>query len=166
MIWLKTLLFTVIAPGTVTVLMPSLILSSKWNNTTPFLDAFRFFGLAPLLIGAGIYFWCAYDFATKGRGTPAPVDPPKQLVRNGLYGFTRNPMYAGIILILFGEAIFFASAILLIYAVVVFIGFNGFILLYEEPTLRRLFGESYLKYCAEVPRWILKQKQNQSGEYE
>jgi len=156
MIWLKTLLFTIIAPGTVTVLLPYLILLSKWNKAIPFLGALRFFGLAPLLIGFGIYLWCAYDFAAKGRGTPAPVDPPKQLVRSGLYRFTRNPMYVGIILILLGEAIFFASAILLLYAVAVFIGFNGFILFYEEPTLRRLFGESYLRYCAEVPRWLPK----------
>lgn len=158
MIWLKTLLFTIIAPGTVTVLMPRLILSSKWNNTIPFLGAFRFFGLAPLFIGFGIYLWCAYDFAAKGRGTPAPIDPPKQLVRSGLYRFTRNPMYVGIILILLGEAGFFARAALFFYAATVFIGFNGFILFYEEPTLRRLFGESYSRYCAEVPRWILKRK--------
>jgi len=158
MIWLKTLLFTIIAPGTVTVLLPYLILSSKWNKAIPFPGALRFFGLVPLLIGFGIYLWCAYDFAAKGRGTPAPLDPPKQLVRSGLYRFTRNPMYVGIILILLGETIYFASAALFFYAIAVFLGFNGFILFYEEPALRRLFGESYLRYCAEVPRWILKQK--------
>jgi protein-S-isoprenylcysteine O-methyltransferase Ste14 len=158
MIWLKTLLFTLIAPGTVTVLLPYWILSSKGEGTIPFLGALRFWGLAPLLIGFGIYLWCAYDFAAKGRGTPAPIDPPKQLVRSGLYRFTRNPMYVGIILILLGEAVFFASAALLLYAGVVFLGFNTFILFYEEPALRRLFGESYLRYCAEVPRWIVKSK--------
>jgi len=158
MIWLKTLLFTIIAPGTVTVLLPYLLLSSRRAAETPTLGALRLLGFAPLLIGLSIYLWCAYDFAAKGHGTPAPVDPPKQLVRSGLYRFTRNPMYVGIILILLGEAIFFAGAALFFYAATVFIGFNGFILFYEEPTLRRLFGESYLRYCSEVPRWMLKQK--------
>jgi len=156
MIWLKTLLFTIIAPGTVTVLLPYLMLSSRRIAETPSREALRFLGFAPLLIGLSIYLWCAYDFAAKGRGTPAPIDPPKQLVRSGLYHFTRNPMYVGIILILLGEAIFFASTALFFYAAAVFIGFNGFILFYEEPALRRLFGESYERYCAEVPRWLLK----------
>jgi protein-S-isoprenylcysteine O-methyltransferase Ste14 len=163
MIWLKTLLFTIIAPGAVTVLLPYWILSSKWNEAIALPGALRFFGLAPLLIGFGIYLWCAYDFAAKGRGTPAPIDPPKQLVRSGLYRFTRNPMYVGVVLILLGEAVFFSSAALFFYAAVVFIGFNGFILFYEEPTLRRLFGESYSRYCAEVPRWIFKRKQKKEG---
>lgn len=156
MIWLKTLLFTFIAPGTVTVLLPYLLLSSGQGGNSPEWGMLRFFGLAPLFVGFGIYLWCAYDFAAKGRGTPAPIDPPKQLVRSGLYRFTRNPMYVGIMLILLGEAICFASATLCFYAAVVFLGFNGFIIFYEEPTLRRLFGESYLRYCAEVSRWIPK----------
>jgi len=156
MVWLKTLLFTIIAPGTVTVLLPSLMLSPRWAAEIPIWGALQFFGCAPLLLGLSIYLWCAYDFAAKGRGTPAPIDPPKQLVRSGLYRFTRNPMYVGIVLILLGEAIFFASAALFFYAAAIFVGFNGFILFYEEPTLRRLFGESYLRYCAEVPRWIVK----------
>ncbi len=162
MIWLKTLLFTLIAPGTVTVLMPYLLLSSRRVTEIPAWGALRFLGLLPLLIGFGIYLWCAYDFAAKGRGTPAPIDPPKQLVRSGLYRFTRNPMYVGIMLILLGEAIFFASTTLLLYAGAVFLGFNAFILFYEEPALRRLFGESYSCYCAEVPRWILNFKHYRS----
>jgi len=156
MIWLKTLLFTIVAPGTVTVLLPYLFFSTRRTVEIPAWEALRFIGLAPLLIGFGIYLWCAYDFAAKGRGTPAPIDPPKQLVRSGLYRFTRNPMYVGIMLILLGEAIFFSSATLLFYASVVFLGFNAFIFFYEEPVLRRLFGESYARYCAEVPRWIWK----------
>ncbi len=156
MIWFKTLLFTIIAPGTVTVLLPYMLLSSRESGASPEWTVLRFFGLAPLLAGFGVYLRCAYDFAAKGRGTPAPIDPPKALVRSGLYRYTRNPMYVGITLILLGEAICFASATLLFYACVVFLGFNAFIFFYEEPALRRLFGESYSRYCAEVPRWLLK----------
>lgn len=156
MVWVKTFLFTLIAPGTVTVFVPYLLLSSSRATETPAWGTLRLIGFAPLLIGFGIYLWCAYDFAAKGHGTPAPIDPPKQLVRSGLYRFTRNPMYVGITLILLGETIFFSNATLFFYASAVFLGFNIFIIFYEEPTLRRLFGETYLRYCAEVPRWIIR----------
>ena len=89
-----------------------------------------------------------------GRGTPAPIDPPKELVARGLYRYVRNPMYVGVMSILVGEALIFASRTLVWYAVTVFIGFNLFVLLYEEPTLRHKFGAAYERYCAAVPRWL------------
>jgi protein-S-isoprenylcysteine O-methyltransferase Ste14 len=98
--------------------------------------------------------WCAWDFTFAGRGTPAPIDPPKELVVQGLYRYVRNPMYVGILSILLGEALLFASWSLFGYAAVVFILFFLFVVLYEEPILMRKFGESYLQYCKNVPRWI------------
>ena len=91
---LKTLIFTILVPGTVTILIPRWLLSAEAVQPT---SAFRFVGLIPIAIGAAIYFWCAWDFATKGKGTPAPIDPPKELVARGLYRFVRNPMYAGVL---------------------------------------------------------------------
>ena len=108
----------------------------------------------PIVFGACVYFWCAWDFATHGRGSPAPVAPPKQLVARGLYRHVRNPMYVGVAAILLGEALLFASLALLWYAVAIVFGFNLFVLLYEEPTLRRKFGDAYERYCRAVPRWI------------
>jgi protein-S-isoprenylcysteine O-methyltransferase Ste14 len=106
------------------------------------------------LIGTAIYFWCAWDFTFAGRGTPAPIDPPKELVVRGLYRYVRNPMYVGILSILLGEALLFASWRLFEYTAVVFIFFFLFVTLYEEPILRQKFGESYRRYCESVPRWI------------
>lgn len=152
MLWLKIFLFTLVAPGTVTVILPYLLL----RNTRVALaeHAWQWLGLVPLGLGFGIYVWCARDFAVKGHGTPAPIDAPKQLVINGLYRFVRNPMYVGILTMLLGEALLFAQAMLLYYAAIVFLGFNLFVRLYEEPTLRRLFGEAYEQYCNRVPRWL------------
>jgi protein-S-isoprenylcysteine O-methyltransferase Ste14 len=151
---LKTLLFTVFVPASVTIYLPYLILSSPSALPPLPIGIFRYIGLPLMLLGASIYFWCAWDFTFAGRGTPAPIDPPKELVVRGLYRYVRNPMYVGVLLILLGEALFFASWRLLGYAGLVFLAFNLFILLYEEPTLRRQFGESYRRYCASVPRWI------------
>ena len=101
-----------------------------------------------------MYLWCALDFTFTGKGTPAPVDPPKELVRRGLYRYVRNPMYLGITILLFGEALLWESSVLFTYTAVVFLSFYLFVILYEEPLLRRKFGESYQRYCELVPRWL------------
>jgi protein-S-isoprenylcysteine O-methyltransferase Ste14 len=148
----KTLIFTVVVPATVTIYAPLwLVLSPR---AFVHADAAHMAGLLPILFGACVYFWCAWDFATKGRGTPAPLDPPKELVARGLYRRVRNPMYVGVTAILLGESLLFASVALLWYAVAVVIMFNFWVLFYEEPTLRRSFGEAYERYCRAVPRWL------------
>ncbi len=153
MVLIKTIIFTFLVPGTVTILIPYWLLSSTSAPPVP-LGVFRYFGVLPILIGAAIYFWCAWDFTFAGRGTPAPIDPPKELVVRGLYRYVRNPMYVGILSILLGEAVLFASRRLFEYTAVVFISFFLVVVLYEEPALRHKFGESYRRYCKSVPRWI------------
>jgi len=147
----KTLIFTLIVPATVTIYLPYMLLPAPH---TPPVGSLHYLGLIPITLGVLIYCWCAWDFAIKGRGTPAPIDPPKELVARGLYARVRNPMYVGVMSILIGEVLFFASRTLLWYALAVFIGFNLFVLLYEEPTLRHKFGAAYENYCAAVPRWL------------
>jgi protein-S-isoprenylcysteine O-methyltransferase Ste14 len=154
MVVLKTLLFTVLAPGTVTILIPSLLLGSGRDSLALDPGAVGLLGLIPMFIGAGFYAWCAWDFVVTGRGTPAPLEPPKTLVVRGLYRLVRNPMYVGVLLLLCGEALFFKSALVLGYALLMFLIFHIFVIAYEEPTLRRMFGSSYEQYRMAVPRWI------------
>lgn len=154
MILLKTLIFTLIVPGTVTVLIPCWLLSSRSAPPAPWIGIFRYFGVLPMLLGASIYLWCAWDFTFAGRGTPAPIDPPKELVARGLYRYVRNPMYVGVLSILFGEALFFESRTLFGYAAIAFVFFYLFVVFYEEPVLAQKFGESYQRYRQTVPRWI------------
>jgi protein-S-isoprenylcysteine O-methyltransferase Ste14 len=150
----KTLIFTLVVPGTVTVLVPYWLLSSRAaRGALPIGDA-GYMGLLPMLIGALIYFRCAWDFTFTGKGTPAPMDPPKELVVRGLYQYVRNPMYVGVLSLLLGEALLFASRVLLQYAGVVFVMFYLFVVFYEEPVLKQKFGPSYMRYCQSVPRWV------------
>lgn len=148
---LKTLIFTMLVPGTVIILIPRWLLATEHSEP---IGAFRFVGLIPLAIGVAIYLWCAWDFATAGKGTPVVFDPPKRLVVRGLYKFVRNPMYVGILSILFGEALLFTSAYLFGYAVLVTTIFHSFVVLYEEPALGKKFGDEYRHYRARVPRWL------------
>ena len=151
---LKTLLWSVFVPGTLTILVPYWLLSYRPELFPLNLSVLRFAGLMPIALGAMFYLWCAWDFTVTGRGTPAPFDPPKEMVARGLYHYVRNPMYVAALLVLTGEAIMFQSGSILIYAAIVFSFFHLWVILYEEPTLRRKFGAAYDRYCMKVDRWI------------
>ena len=154
MIVIKTLIFTVLVPGSVGVLIPLRLISSPSARGSLSLGSFHYIGLPVILIGASIYFWCAWDFAFSGKGTPAPIDPPKELVVRGLYKYVRNPKYIGVLSLIVGQAVWFESTALLVYAALVCLLFCTFVMLYEEPVLRRKFGASYERYCKSVPRWL------------
>jgi len=112
--------------------------------------------LAAVLIasGAALLAWCIVDFARRGRGTLSPVDPPKELVVQGLYRYVRNPMYLSVLTIVLGEILLTRSIPLLVYWLGFFAAANVFVMGYEEPTLRKQFGESYERYTRSVGRWI------------
>lgn len=150
---LGSLLFLIIAPGTIAGYIPLVLLRAGPRIETGILAYLAF----PLwLVGGAILLWCFWDFTFKGRGTPAPIDPPKELVATGFYRYVRNPMYVGILLILMGHFLWFQARGLIVYTVIVFLSFHLFVTLYEEPTLKRKFGASYEEYLGRVPRWIPK----------
>src|SRR5258708_28379598 len=103
LLFVKNFLFTVFVPGTVAAVIPYRTASRAGPGLV--LEGARLLSAAPLfLLGAAIYFWCLWDFAVTGRGTPAPIDPPKHLVVRGLYRRVRNPMYLGVLLVVAGGA--------------------------------------------------------------
>ena len=152
---LRNLFFTILQPGIVAGLIPYWILGDKLNKAfSQSLQFYQYLGILLFVIGLVIMFDCIIRFAVEGRGTLSPADPTKKLVIKGLYKYSRNPMYMGVMLILTGEAVFFKSTGLWIYLLFIFIAFNLFILLVEEPRLRRDFGEDYYQYCQKVRRWL------------
>jgi protein-S-isoprenylcysteine O-methyltransferase Ste14 len=153
MLLLRNMFFTVFIPGTVTVVVPYFIVSGNHGAGRTPDHPVSWLGLLPVGAGAAVLFRCIWDFAVTGRGTLAPVDPPTRLVVRGPYRYVRNPMYLGVLCILTGEAWLFASSALLIYAAAVLACFYSFVVLYEEPALRRKFGESYEQYARTVHRW-------------
>jgi protein-S-isoprenylcysteine O-methyltransferase Ste14 len=139
-------------PGTVTLLVPALILAGDGFEPA----SAPLVGLGAVLIVAGfaLWAWTVRLFARVGKGTLAPWDPTERLVAEGPYRVVRNPMISAVFAVLLGEAALFGSTGLLIWAGGFFLVNHAFFLLYEEPALERRFGESYLEYKRTVPRWI------------
>ncbi len=146
---LKNALFTLIVPGTVAGLVPWLISREHPPASGPALAA----AVGLFTVGAATYLWCVWDFAAFGRGTPAPIDAPKKLVTCGPYRVVRNPMYASVLSVLLGWLVLYQTLALAVYALAVAIGFHLWVILYEEPRLRRRFGAEYEQYCARAGRW-------------
>jgi protein-S-isoprenylcysteine O-methyltransferase Ste14 len=113
----------------------------------------QFAGMTIGTAGTLVALWCIFTFVEKGRGTPAPFDPPRRLVIQGPYRFVRNPMYLGATLALAGAACFYKSAALLLYGIIFLLVTHFFVIGYEEPILRRTFGQDYEEYCHSVRRW-------------
>lgn len=152
---LRNLIFTILQPGIVAGLGPWwLIQRGGINIWDDHLGLAQWSGLITGLAGAGITLYCIYQFATEGRGTLSPADPTKNLVARGLYRYSRNPMYIGVLMVLAGEALFTGYAVLWLYTGLIFLLFNLFVHFVEEPRLRRDFGEEYRMYCQSVNRWI------------
>jgi protein-S-isoprenylcysteine O-methyltransferase Ste14 len=147
----KSLLYLIVEAGLFALYIPLAILRTGQRIETGILS---FLAIPLWLIGALIVLWCFRDFTFKGRGTPLPADPPKELVITGPYHYVRNPIYVGVMLIFLGHFLWFGYWALLIYMVFAFIGVHFFVVLYEEPTLKRKFGATYEEYLRRVPRWI------------
>ncbi len=154
-LFFRNLLFTALQPGMVAGLIPYLILGSR--VTAAFEQPFglrHYAASAVFILGFIIMVACIASFAVYGRGTLSPADPTKKLVVRGLYRYSRNPMYVGVMLMLIGESIFFGSGALWAYTFTVFVLFNLFIRYVEEPRLMRDFGEEYASYCKQVRMWL------------
>lgn len=158
MLLLKNLLFTLVVPGTIGVYVPLLLARGR----PPASGLVFVLALALLALGGVIYAWCVWDFAVFGRGTPAPIDAPKKLVARGLYRYTRNPIYLGVLTELLGWAVMFRGTALLIYAFCVGICFHLFVVLYEERRLGQQFGVEYHDYCETVGRWLPRLRRRQA----
>ncbi len=146
----RNFLFTVVVPGSGAVWVPWWILTRHDAGATPTVWP----AVGVIAVGAALYLWCVWLFATVGRGTPGPWDAPRRLVAAGPYRWVRNPIYVAALLVVLGEAGLFLSLSLLVYAGAMGIVCHLFVVGYEERTLRRRFGDTYTEYLRTVPRWI------------
>lgn len=151
---IATSVFFLLAPGTVAALVPWLITHWRFQPSPWDPAPLRWFGAALIVIGLIALVDCFVRFAVRGHGTPAPLLPTEVLVVSGLYRYVRNPMYVAVLAMVFGQALLFGSSWVLIYAACAWLASTLFVVLYEEPMLRRSYGEQYNTYCRHVRRWI------------
>jgi protein-S-isoprenylcysteine O-methyltransferase Ste14 len=141
-----------IVPITVAIIVPHLI-NLKFHEIHA-AGIVLYAGIIVFIFGIAGSAWCCLDFVFVGLGTPAPFASPEKLVSKGLYKYSRNPMYLSVLIVVLGEAIIFKSYRTAIYDVLLFILFNMFVILYEEPALKRKHGDTYENYKKSVSRWI------------
>lgn len=114
----------------------------------------RVLGVPMIVSGVGVMLYCTGLFAKVGRGTPIPAAPPENLVIQGLYRYSRHPIYVADVAVWFGIFLFEGHAALLLYAVIATVVVELVIVLWEEPVLKRRFGRQYDAYREKVPRWL------------
>lgn len=151
---LGSLMFLVVAPGTVTLLVPWWITGWEASDTPGWWLLFRVLGWLLIIAAAPVLLLAFARFALDGLGTPAPVAPTRHLVVQGLYRYVRNPMYVAVTTILIGECLILARLDLVVYTVLVSAAMVLFVRSYEEPILERTYGDEYRDYRAAVPGWI------------
>lgn len=161
MLWLKTILITILVPGTAVFVVPYFIVKAS-GFPLIYGPLQLILGILLIIIGTCGFVWVSQAFVRFGKGTPAPFDPPKQFVVKGLYRFVRNPMYIGALTAILGESILFSSWQVLLYGVFLFLAFHILIIFYEEKSLEKRFGEPYTHYLRSVPRWIPRPPKEQS----
>lgn len=150
---LRSVLWALLVPGLFAGYVPWRFFGLSRVRLDP-LNPAHVLGHVCIALGTVLLVMCIWEFARRGRGTLSPVDPPRQLVVQGLYRYVRNPMYLSVTTIVLGELFLTRSPGLLLYWAIWFLVVNLFVIGYEEPTLRRRFGSSYETYAQQVGRWL------------
>lgn len=149
-----TTAFLVLAPGVVAGYVPCRITHWHTGRSSPLSPVPQAIGAILVLLGSASIVASFLRFAIQGLGTPAPPFPTRKLIISGMYQYVRNPMYVAVVAVILGQALAFGSLRLAVYAACVWLTMHLFVLLYEEPKLRRSFGEDYEMYLTSTPRWL------------
>ena len=155
---IRQLLSVIALPFTMTIAIPIWIARRNHVSFVTPVDVpgFALVVIGCVVLGGGLVLFvsCVFYFWTRGRGTLAPWDPPRQFVADGPYRFVRNPMISGVIFVLAGEACIWRSRPLAEWATLFALINLIYIPLIEEPMLAARFGDTYTRYTQAVGRFI------------
>ena len=140
---------TLVIPGALLLLSPP-TRTLEWTGVS---IAAGLAATALAAAGVALVVHCIRLFVRLGSGTLAPWDPTRELVIAGAYRHMRNPMKAGLFLVLAGEALATQSVALTAWLACFALVNVVYIRLHEEPGLAQRFGVRYRDYCERVPRW-------------
>jgi len=153
---LQTVLIALLYGLVTLIFLPLLFIWTNLQLSLPICSfpLLKLSGIILIICGAAFWIHSIALFHFLGKGTPVPIEPPKKLVIKGVYKYTRNPMYISVLIILLGYFFVFGYILLLLNLLSIAIFFHLFITRYEEPALKKKFGENYTEYCNKVPRWL------------
>ena len=150
----RAITYTTLFVGIVLVFLPLELLNASQIDWPASIGASQAAWIFLAGAGAALTLWCMLTLVFVGQGTPAPFDPLRQLVVSGPYRYSRNPMYIGAGIMVFGAALFYQSLALFSYGIALSLMAYLFVVGYEEPTLRNTFRHGYPDYYREVRRWV------------
>lgn len=153
---IRSLLFGTIVGLSIMVVLPYAFISLNDALGLPIYTNFllKATGILLIIVGIALFVYCFQLFKIVGKGTPVPLEPPKELVIKGIYKYTRNPIYVGYWLIILGEFMLFGRLLMLVYLLLFIIANHLLVVFYEEKNLKKRFGNTYKKYTNDVPRYI------------
>ena len=112
-----------------------------------------YWGIGAIILGILVVIYCAVIFQRKGT-TIKPFEESSYLVNEGLFGYSRNPIYLGMVVVLLGLWCVLGSLTSLL-VIPVFVGLiQEKFIKEEERMLEEKFGEEYREYKAKVRRWL------------
>lgn len=155
---LKSILSGILLGATLFIIFPEIAIYINEFFQLPIFRniIYQIAGLSLCFISLSLFVCSSHLFSKIGKGTPAPIEPPKELVAEGIYCFTRNPIYIGYISAIVGEFLIFGYFLLLLYALSAIFFVHFYVVYVEEPGLKKRFGDQYVIYMKTVPRWFLK----------
>ena len=111
-------------------------------------------GAALVILSLVLTAWAVLLLMIQGKGAPNPDHPPRVLVEQGPYRYSRNPMVIGAFLGLLGTGLLMRSLLVLLYIPLLGLVAQLYHVRTEEPELVQRFGEAYVDYQQRVPRWL------------
>lgn len=130
--------------------------------------AFNYFNIAIIVLLSGPAKFVGYALIAFGAFLPAwgarlfhqhetnilPYKDPDRMVKTGPFGFSRNPMYLGMLMVLLGVSVLYGTALSFIFPLAYFCVANGYYIPYEESRMAEAFGDEFLAYKSKVRRWL------------
>lgn len=156
MIVFRTVLTGIVILVIVLIIGP--VVTNQFHYVLPHIEIgpFRYLGIILMAIGIPLLIWSAYSLVFAGKNRAVPYESEKDFTPSGPYKYTRNPFMFGCITTLWGEVILFQCLAMAVYAVIVTWCILFWIRCCEEPSLEERYGEEYLTYKRNTPRWFWK----------